>query len=277
MDLQYLWLTPAGFVIGIFGTLIGAGGGFILVPVLLLVYPNDASDTVTSISLAVVFVNALSGSVSYSRMKRIDYRTAAIFSAATIPGAVLGALTTGYIPRRWFDLVFGLAMVAVAAYLLLRPQHVARAGKQGVPRGHIQRHITEANGATHTFSYSLRTGILLSLAVGYVSSLLGIGGGIIHVPALVNLFDFPVHIATATSQSILAVMSLVGTLVHVFTGAFEHGVRRTIFLALGVLVGAPVGAWLSQRLRAQWIIRGMAVALALVGARLLLVAATGGQ
>ncbi len=273
MPLSYLWLTPAGFAIGIFGTLVGAGGGFILVPLLLILYPTAEPTTITSISLAVVFFNALSGSISYSRMKRIDYKSALVFSIATIPGAVLGALTTGYIPRRWFDLAFGVLLLAVAGYLLLRPHRVTQAIARVMPRGHVQRTLTDANGATHTYSFNLWSGVLLSLGVGYLSSLLGIGGGIIHVPALVTLFSFPVHIATATSQFILAVMSLVGTLVHVVTGDFAHGgLRRTIFLAIGVLAGAPLGAWLSNRLRGRWIIRGMALALALAGVRLIMLA-----
>ncbi|HET8577619.1 MAG TPA: TSUP family transporter [Methylomirabilota bacterium] len=56
-----LGLAAAGFVIGVYGTLIGAGGGFILVPLLLLLYPKESADTIASISLAVVFFNALSG------------------------------------------------------------------------------------------------------------------------------------------------------------------------------------------------------------------------
>ena len=71
MPLEYLWLIPLGFVVGAYGTLIGAGGGFLLVPVLLLLYPRETPETITSISLAVVFFNALSGSIAYARMKRI--------------------------------------------------------------------------------------------------------------------------------------------------------------------------------------------------------------
>lgn len=56
-----------GFFIGGYGTLIVAGGGFVLVPLLLLLYPNESTETLTSISLAVVFFNALSGSVAYAR------------------------------------------------------------------------------------------------------------------------------------------------------------------------------------------------------------------
>ncbi|TMA11893.1 MAG: sulfite exporter TauE/SafE family protein, partial [Deltaproteobacteria bacterium] len=91
---QYLWLIPVGFVIGAYGTLIGAGGGFVLVPLLLLLYPEEKPEIITSISLAVVFFNALSGSMAYGRLKRIDYRSGIVFSVATIPGAILGALTT---------------------------------------------------------------------------------------------------------------------------------------------------------------------------------------
>jgi hypothetical protein len=102
--------------------------------------------------------------------------------------------------------------------------------------------------------------------------LLGIGGGIIHVPILVCLLSFPAHIATATSHFTLAVMALTGTIVHIATGIFSHGVRRTIFLAVGVLIGAQLGASLSSRIHSGWIIRSLAIALGLVGIRILIMA-----
>ena len=69
---HHLLLVALGLVVGAFGTLIGAGGGFVLAPVLLLLYPRDLPETITSICLAVVFFNALSGSWVYGRMARID-------------------------------------------------------------------------------------------------------------------------------------------------------------------------------------------------------------
>ena len=68
----------------------------------------------------------------------------------------------------------------------------------------------------------------------------------------------------------LSVMALTGTLVHIVTGTFTQGIRRTIALTIGVVVGAQLGATLSSRVHGDWIIRGLAVALALVGIRLLL-------
>src|SRR5499427_7857457 len=91
--LQHLWLLPVGVLIGAFGTLIGAGGGFVLTPMLLLVYPHESPEIITSISLAVVFFNAFSGSVAYARMQRIDYKSGVLLALATLPGPVIGAQT----------------------------------------------------------------------------------------------------------------------------------------------------------------------------------------
>jgi uncharacterized membrane protein YfcA len=112
----------------------------------------------------------------------------------------------------------------------------------------------------------------LSLFVGYLSSVLGVGGGFIHVPILVRLLNFPVHVATATSQFVLAVMALAGSAVHIAIGTFSHGIRRTLVLGIGVIVGAQLGAILSSRVQGNWIIRALATALALVGVRILLLA-----
>ena len=86
---------------------------------------------------------------------------------------------------------------------------------------------------------------------------------------MVYLLHFPVHVATATSQFIVAVMALTGSATHLAAGLFQHGVRRMIALSIGVVLGAQLGARLSGRVHGDWIIRGLAVALGLVGARLL--------
>src|SRR3954451_14075280 len=91
-------LVLLGLMVGTFGTLIGAGGGFLLVPILLLLYPNASGETITSLSLAVVFFTALSGSIAYARLRRIDYRTGLIFAVAGVPGSILGSWSPGFLP-----------------------------------------------------------------------------------------------------------------------------------------------------------------------------------
>src|SRR5579884_3546189 len=115
-------LIPLGFAVGTYGTLIGAGGGFVLVPILLFLYPHDKPSVITGISLAVVFFNATSGSIAYARERRIDFRSGIVFAIATIPGAILGALVVELIPRNIFDGLFGAVLLIMAAVVIWRPQ-----------------------------------------------------------------------------------------------------------------------------------------------------------
>lgn len=259
-----------GFATGLYGTLIGAGGGFVLMPILLLLFPHKNPEHITSISLAVVFFNALGGSEVYALMKRIDYRSGLMFAAATVPGAVAGALTTSYVPRSLFDAIFGIALTAVSAFLVIQSNAADQARAVYARHYHMERHLVSANGDQFDYSFNPIAGITLSFFVGYLSSFLGIGGGIIHVPALTFLLGFPVHVATATSHFILAIMAFAGTATHIVTGTFGHNVDITLSLCIGVLLGAPLGAHLSNRIKGNWIVKGLALALGLVGLRMLI-------
>lgn len=265
---QAVLFIGLGVLVGAFGTLIGAGGGFLLVPVLLWLYPNQPPEIIASISLAVVFFNAFSGTFAYARMKRVEYRSGLMFAAAALPGTILGALSTAYIPRRVFDAIIGTLLVLASVALLVRnwqkqhPQTRQKSGSRFVT-------ITESSGLTHTFSYNPWLGIGLSVIVGYLSSVLGIGGGIIHVPALVQLLNFPVHVATATSHFILALMAFSGSVTHLASGDLQKAAMLALVLSIGVIIGAQFGACLSSRLHGVWIMRALAVALFFVGLRTL--------
>jgi uncharacterized membrane protein YfcA len=261
-----LALVILGFAVGALGTLVGAGGGFILTPVLLVVYPHDSPQTITAISIAVVFFNAGSGSIAYARQRRIDYRSGLVFAVATLPGAVAGALVVDRVPRRAFDMVMAVLLLGVSAWLVA-------GSRRGSPvkrsRGAL-RTIVDREGTTATYRVPVVRGGLLSVGVGFLSSFLGIGGGIIHVPLLVGVLGFPVHIATATSHFILVFMSGAGAITHLAQGSYHvgHGLRRTLALSAGVIVGAQVGARMSLRTSGPMIQRLLAVALFALGIRL---------
>jgi uncharacterized protein len=271
-NLPYWWayslLTLLGGAIGTYGTLIGAGGGIFLVPTLLILYPQESPNTIASISLAVVFFNAASGTIAYARMHRVDYHAGLLFALATVPGAILGAYATSFLSRQLFDLIFSVVILSLATLLILRPNpqlHPVR-----LPRYALTRHFTDAKGINYDYAFSTPRGIGLSFLIGWFSSMLGIGGGAFHVPVLVYLLHFPLHVATATSHFTLAIMSLIGSVTHVVMGDFSHGVRRTLALAVGVLLGAQLGAQLSQRFRGVTLIRILALGLVLFGLRLVI-------
>jgi uncharacterized membrane protein YfcA len=102
-----------------------------------------------------------------------------------------------------------------------------------------------------------------------LSGLLGIGGGIIHVPVLTQVLNFPVHIATATSHFVVATSTLAASITHAVSGSFTR-VGETVVLSAGAILGAQVGARLSRRIPGALIVRMLAVALAIVAVRLLL-------
>ncbi len=269
MELTELLLIPLGMAVGAFGTLVGAGGGFILVPALLLLYPHEDPKTLTATSLLVVSLNAVSGSVAYARQKRIDYASGKWFALATLPGAIAGAIVVGYIPRRQFDALFATIVICIALFLFFRSQ---RAGLIQPVRGRwvVHRMIVDANGDRFAYSFRMATGLALSAGIGFMSSLLGIGGGIIHVPAMTMILHFPVHIAVATSQFVLGVMAGQGVGTHIVTGTIEWDIwlGRGMLLSAGAIPGAQLGARLARRAQGSIILRALASALLLVGARL---------
>lgn len=252
---EFARLVPLGIVVGAYGTLVGAGGGAVLVPVLLLLLPNESPATVTSISLAVVFFNAYAGTVAYARMGRIDYFAATLFALAGLPGAILGTLLVKEVPRAVFDPLFGIPLLAGGLFLIVSPMGpVAPVAMSVSPR--------------RPDSFNTLLGAVGSSYIAFVASLLGIGGGVIHVPFLIRALRFPPHVATATSQFVLTIMALTATIAHFTQGHFAAGLDRTLYLAVGVMMGAPLGAALSERLHGPMIVRLLALALCLVGVRL---------
>ncbi len=200
-------------------------------------------------------------------MKRIDYRAGGLFAAATVPGAILGALATSALKRQAFDIILAVTIIGIAVFILI----ASGKGRLIDPEdGHGGDGPGSGQGHAGRVAYNRWLGIGISAVVGFVSSLLGIGGGIIHVPALVFLLKFPVHVATATSHFVLAISAAIGTATHLAQGAFNNGgARRTIALAVGVIIGAQVGARLSKHAPNRAIMRCLAVALIVVGIRII--------
>jgi hypothetical protein len=253
---EFLRLAPLGLAVGAYGTLVGAGGGSVLVPALLIMLPLETPATVTAISLAVVFFNAYSGTIAYMRMKRIDYRAGVLFTIAGLPGAVVGTLLVHEMPRSLFDPAFGVLLLLLGGFLVTRPLGAVRGdGEDAVDAVSDGRTLAGSVGSAY---------------IGVFSSLLGIGGGIIHVPFLIRVLRMPPHVATATSHFVLTFIALTATVTHVILGEFDRGLSQTMYLAVGVMMGAPLGAAVSARIQGSLIVRLLALALCGVGVRLLI-------
>jgi uncharacterized membrane protein YfcA len=253
-----------GLIVGAIGTLVGVGGGFLIVPVIALLEPSWEARAMTAYSLAVVSANACSGTAAYLRQRRVDLRSAGAFIAAALPGVVLGVFGAERLSRGWFDPLFGLLLAGMATLLAIAPNW--RSSGRGGP---VERELVDSGGVRYAWSFDMRVGLVGSAIVGIVSALFGIGGGPIQVPFLVAALNYPEHIATATSHAVLAATSLVATLIHAVRGDFSRDLRLTVATSLGALTGAPLGARLSRFVPGRVLLRILAAMLAFIAARLI--------
>jgi uncharacterized membrane protein YfcA len=269
-----LFLVGLGFLAGSYGTLVGIGGAVVLTPVLLLLYPQANPEALTSITMGIVFLNSLSGTIAYSRQRRIDYRNGILFALATVPGTILGVWTLQFVPQRLFEVIFGVMLLIFSVIVWMRPRIELVPGA-GERQGHQRVVLTDRKGETFIYTCDRSLGILLSFGVGFIAGLLGIGGGIIHVPMLIYVLCFPAHIATATSHFILVFTGLTGTLTHAASGTYAQSWQILLWIALGVIPGAQLGAWLSPKIKGLMLVRLLVLALVLAAVRLVVVGILG--
>jgi hypothetical protein len=243
-----LELFTAAFIASVFGSMVGLGGGFILVPALLLIFgfaPPEAAGT----SLVLVLANSASGAFTYLLQKRVHFKIGLLLAAGGLPGSIAGALLVQRVSARTFDLLFGIFLLAVAADMLAN--HAKRAARAEMP---------ERVNALKGMSYRLT--LLAGFFVGLISSLFGIGGGVAVIPTLLYFSELPTHAIGATSHFAIFLTSPVGLITH----AFEHSIRISAVLPLvaGGLCGGPIGARISLKLRSPALMLYVGTALSIV-------------
>jgi len=278
-----------GLLAGGIGSVVGVGGGFIAVPAMtfFLRLPPQA---IIGASLAMVFFNALSGSIAFFRQRRIDLSSGWKFALATFPGSLLGSRVADYFTSKSFNMVFGFLLLLIAVLMWLQKgkeqNEPEAAGAEAIGAetgvtvqqpanrpetvrwGAVRREITDVCGVKYSYEFNLLWGILFSFLVGFISSVLGIGGGIIHVPFLIMVLGFPPHVAAATSLFVLTWTSLTGMAAHFWLGHVD--IKLASFLAAGGIVGAQLGACISRHLSGRGIIKIFAGLLVVAGCRMIL-------
>ena len=267
---NWILMALVGVGSGAYGVLVGAGGGFILSPVL-LVMTDAEPERVAGTVLTAIAVNSILVVWAYHRMKVIDYRSGLLFAAAAIPGAVIGALGVGAVAPGLFKLGFGVLLLLLAVQLALRPSFQARSAAERPRRfwsaAVRSRHIRTASGEQYRYEFNEGLATSFNVALGFISSFFGIGGGFLRTPILVMAFGFPVRIAAASSVFALAIYGTAGALTHGVLGHIDL-FPTLVFVGIGVLVGGQVGARMSSRIRGAWVLRMLLVIVLALGARL---------
>ena len=281
--LPYLVL---GVCTGVYGILVGAGGGIILAPALMIIFgvePAVAAGT----SLALVSVNSVSGTIAYKSTGFIDSRSGMLFAVAAIPGSIVAPLILAMASTSLFKLLFGILLILLAALIGLKPNYreIESPNELADPHfdttraqiplptwlefGAVKRDIKASNGQRFIFRFNEPLAIALNLGLGFISSFFGTGGGFLRTPVLITIFGFPVQVAVATSIFALSMYSTVGSVIHAYIGNVGW-YPAFVWCGIGLIMGGQLGARLLEVVKGIWIVRILLMVVVLMGVQLIL-------
>jgi len=270
--LSSLVLTmAAGAVAGGFGSVLGLGGGFVLVPFFEFALGLPFV-TATGLSLMTIVGNSASVSAAPEGRELVNTRLAMVLQILTVAGAVSGTtlLHYGLISDQFSKRVFGVVTIFGALAILLRlnkrnviTEHVDDVGELG---GRVLDGDSGQLVAYHIRRFPVV--VLTSYVAGIVSSLAGIGGGVVIVPALNSWCGVPLRVAAATSAIVIGVTAIPGVLAK-FPFADVSVTQLAAVGVLGVLLGSKGGLWISARAPVRTLKLVLAVVLIALGARYL--------
>lgn len=244
-------IFAVSIVAGLVGSMLGLGGGIIIVPALTLLFGYDILTAVAASAVAVI-ATSTGAAVAYLRDHITNTRIAMLLEVGTTTGALSGALIAGLVPARVVFLLFGLLM-GYSAWSMFR------ARKHELPQDVVPDRLSQRlslNGVYYdkaldrSVEYQA-TGTLPGLFLMYLSGaaagLLGIGGGAFKVLAMDQVMHLPIKVSTATSNFMIGVTAAASASVYFVRGDVQPLIAGPV--ALGVLAGAILGARLMVKLK----------------------------
>ncbi|MDQ2986415.1 MAG: sulfite exporter TauE/SafE family protein [Armatimonadota bacterium] len=228
-----LELGAVALVAGALGAMLGIGGGIILVPIFIALLSID-TPVARSASLVAVCVTSLAASLVYIKQGVTDIERGAVLQFPTVVGAIIGAIVGSGIDPVIMQLIFAVLVLVIGFKMFAK----------------------DVKTESPTRRDWLLT-ILGCLVGGFISSLLGVGGGVFFVPILALIIGLPQRTAAATSTFLIGLTAATSALIYFRQGQMDLAV--TIPAAIGILIGAQVGARASKHIPNLWLRRTFAV------------------
>ena len=228
--IEWILMLAGGAAAGLFGSLLGLGGGILIVPLLTLGFGLELREAV-GVSLVSVIMTSSAAAGVYLERRIADLRLGMRLELFTAIGALIGGSIAFLIDERWLSILFAGLLVYVAVSMLR-----ARA-----PDG--------SDGRPEDRSYEVRNvplGVVGATGAGVVSALLGIGGGLVKVPLMHLLMGVPLRVATATSNLMVGITAAAGAVIYLARGEIDPYVAGPT--AIGVFLGASVGSRVAHRI-----------------------------
>ena len=234
-----LSLLFASFVAALFGQ----GGGIFYTP--LQVWSGVDFHAAAPISLFLILVISISSTLVFRKAHQVDWGTALILEAPTTLGAFIGGVLSKFVSSQFLGLILSIMLITAGWFMLHPPKETVHKQRDVHPSHWILRR----NLFGKTYQLDLRLIIPIMLAVGVLTSMVGIGGGAIKVPLMVLLFGIPIPIAIGSSAFMVGLTAAAGLLGHISVSSFNW--TAALLLAIPVFVGGQIGSRLSIHMNAR--------------------------
>ena len=258
--MEFLLIVIVAVIVGLAGSMLGIGGGLMLIPILTLFF-DVPMKTAIGASLVSVIATSSAAQLVYVRSGLTHVRLGMSLEVTTALGALAGALVAVYLPARALQGIFVLLLIYAAVAMSGR----RAAEAECLPTGSLDtRYVDPAT--SEQVDYGVRRlplGMVLSFSAGNLAGLLGVGGGLVQVPLMNLVLNVPLKAAFATSNFMIGVTAATGAAVYFGRGLVDPGIAVPV--ALGVLVGAQLGPRLAGRMQTEtlrWGFRALMVVFA---------------
>jgi uncharacterized membrane protein YfcA len=260
MSVQWLVILGMGFGVGFLSGLFGVGGGFLLTP--LLVFYGIPSGIAVATTMSHVTASSMSGAIAQWRKRAVDFKMAAVMLIGGFTGTGLGVWLFAVMRRAGqMDLVVSLSYVvllgAVGGIMLNESLATLKAARTGVAvparpvnRGWIQALPFKTRFRQSRLYISIIPPLVIGMAVGMLSAIMGIGGGFIIVPAMIYLLRMPTNMVIGTSLTQIIGVAALTTILQA-TGNYAVDILLAAILILGGVVGAQFGTRAGDKLRGE--------------------------
>ncbi|MFD1737731.1 sulfite exporter TauE/SafE family protein [Bacillus salitolerans] len=263
--MEWILIFLVGILAGTLGSLLGLGGGIIVVPALLFLgtieFMDISPQVAVGTSLLSIIATGMASTIAYVKKGLVDLKSGFIFFIGSGPGGIVGAYANGYLHTSSFSLYFGLFILFISFVIFIRDKLPPIK-----PSGIMFTYI-DMDGRQHEYGYQLVVALSISFVVGFLSGLFGIGGGALMVPVMLLFFRFPVHVAVATSMFMILLSSITSSITHYYLGNIEW--LLVILLVPGAWIGANLGSYINTKLMPQTIMWILRIFLLVLGLRLI--------
>ena len=240
-----LGLVVMGLGAGVLGALFGLGGGIVFVPVLTLVFGLAPADAV-AVSLVGIIAGSVGASTVFVEKGLSNVRLGLLLEITTAAGAVIGAVAATFL-EQWILMVLFSIVVYISAWRMIRNPEKVVPPAEGAEGRFAFRYEDENTGECIDYEVqNVKGGMALCTVAGMISSMTGVGGGMVKVP-LMNLYmHVPMKAASATSSYMIGITAFSGAITYYLAGGIL--MEYAAGVAIGAFVGALAGTALARRL-----------------------------